>query len=161
NNPAGSTCADESAEKRRVAPEPGSSPRAPPGKIGDTLTDNGGLTLANSDAFGTISLYLFRPAVNFADLRTAVYSSSGVAASGAGGTISVYLFKPGDNCSDLGTAVYSSAGVADSGNGTYHSAVGTTNTDGNVTIRAVIVPGVAMYAGAYHNNPAGSTCADE
>src|SRR5438477_52913 len=51
------------------------------GKIGDTLTDNAGLTLATSDAGGTISFYLLKPGDNCSDLGTAVYSSTGVAAS--------------------------------------------------------------------------------
>src|SRR5438067_2454368 len=46
------------------------------GKIGDTLTDNAGLTLATSDAGGKISFYLFKPGENCSDLGTAVYSST-------------------------------------------------------------------------------------
>src|SRR5439155_231010 len=65
-------------------PAIGTTPSETSGKIGDTLTDNAGLTLATSDAGGTISFYLFKPGDNCSDLGTAVYSSTGVAVSGNG-----------------------------------------------------------------------------
>src|SRR5207237_9252727 len=61
------------------SPALGTTPSETSGKIGDTLTDNAGLTLATSDAGGTISFYLFKPGDNCSDLGTAVYSSTEIA----------------------------------------------------------------------------------
>src|SRR5438093_340269 len=62
NNPAGSTCADEAVVIGLNSPALGTTPSETSGKIGDTLTDNAGLTLATSAAGGTVSFYLFKPA---------------------------------------------------------------------------------------------------
>src|SRR5947208_2030336 len=84
NNPDRKTCADKSSDIILNSPALGTTPSETSGKIGDTLTDNAGLTLATSDAGCTISFYLFKPGDTCSDLGTAVYSSTVVAVSGNG-----------------------------------------------------------------------------
>src|SRR5207244_1242794 len=105
NNPAGSTCADEAVVIGLNSPALGTTPSETSGKIGDTLTDNAGLTLATSDAGGTISFYLFKPGDNCSDLGTAVYSSTGVAVSGNG------TYHSADGTTKTGSNVTTQAGT--------------------------------------------------
>ena len=87
------------------SPALGTTPSETSGKIGDTLTDNAGLTLATSDAGGSISFYLFKPGDNCSDLSTAVYSSTGVAVSGNG------TYHSADGTTKTGSNVTTQAGT--------------------------------------------------
>src|SRR5207237_1146894 len=75
------------------------------GKIGDTLTDNAGLTLATSDTSDAHSSYLHKHFDNFSHLRTAVYSSTGVAVSGNG------TYHSADGTTKTGSNVTTQAGT--------------------------------------------------
>src|SRR5204862_6501929 len=74
---AASTCASAPALHAALPTSLGTTPSETSGKIGDTLTDNAGLSGATADAGGTISFYLFKPGDNCSDLGTAVYSATG------------------------------------------------------------------------------------
>src|SRR5437763_1647947 len=54
NNPPGSPSSPTRRSSDLNSPALGTTPSETSGKIGDTLTDNAGLTLATSDAGGTI-----------------------------------------------------------------------------------------------------------
>jgi uncharacterized repeat protein (TIGR01451 family) len=88
-----------------ASPALGTTPSEGTGSIGDTLTDNAGLSLATSDAGGTISFYLFKPGDNCSDLTTAVYSSTGVAVSGNG------TYHSADGTTKTGSNVTTQAGT--------------------------------------------------
>src|SRR5947208_1029973 len=105
NNPAGSTCADQAVFICFNPPAPATTPTLSLHDALPILTDNAGLTLATSDAGGTISFYLFKPGDNCSDLGTAVYSSTGVAVSGNG------TYHSADGTTKTGSNVTTQAGT--------------------------------------------------
>src|SRR5205823_2932928 len=107
NDPAASTCASEARVVENKSQPQALTQIESRVKLGDTLTDNAGLSGATADAGGTISFYLFKPGDNCSHLGTAVYSSTGVPVSGNGTYHNVHSF-PTRRSSDLDQA------------GTYH-----------------------------------------
>src|SRR5207244_11054859 len=105
NNPAGSTCADEAVVIGLNSPAIGRTQSGTSGTRSDTMTATAGITLATSDAGGTISFYLFKPGDNCSDLGTAVYSSTGVAVSGNG------TYHSADGTTKTGSNVTTQAGT--------------------------------------------------
>src|SRR5438552_2981991 len=105
NNPAGSTCADEAVVIGLNSPALGTTPSETSGKIGDTLTDNAGLTFSFPTRRSSDLFYLFKPGDNCSDLGTAVYSSTGVAVSGNG------TYHSADGTTKTGSNVTTQAGT--------------------------------------------------
>src|SRR5207249_841857 len=105
NNPAGSTSTDEAADSGHNSAPRATTPSERSCKIGDTLTDFAGLTLATSYAVGTIRFYRCKRCRNCSDLGTAVYSSTGVAVSGNG------TYHSADGTTKTGSNVTTQAGT--------------------------------------------------